>query len=59
MRQVAVDGLIAEALAATRARVRRMESSTGPYEAVGELSNRQVETVVLRLILVYPTARAA
>ncbi len=57
MSQVAAGGLIAEALATTRDRVRRMESSTSPYEATGELPNRQFETVVLRRILVCPTAK--
>ncbi|MFF3377791.1 RNA polymerase sigma factor [Streptomyces sp. NPDC002680] len=54
-----INGPIAQALAATRDRLKRMESSTGLYEAIGELPNRQFEVIVLRFILGYPTTKVA
>ncbi|WP_030574106.1 RNA polymerase sigma factor [Streptomyces aureocirculatus] len=54
-----VNGPITQALAATRDRIQAMESSSGLYEAIGELQGRQFEVIVLRFILGYPTVKVA
>ncbi|MEU3855272.1 sigma-70 region 4 domain-containing protein [Streptomyces sp. NPDC029554] len=36
-----------------------MQSTTGLYEAIAELPNRQFEVIVLRYLLGYPTSRVA
>ncbi len=36
-----------------------MQSTTGLYEAIAELPNRQFEVIVLRYLLGYPTTRVA
>ncbi|MET8831703.1 sigma-70 family RNA polymerase sigma factor [Streptomyces sp. NPDC004608] len=58
-----INGPIAQALdtslATARDKLLRLESSTGLYEAIGELPGRQFEVIVLRYILGYPVARIA
>ncbi|WP_055639214.1 RNA polymerase sigma factor [Streptomyces griseoruber] len=48
-----------KALVTARDKLQRMESSSGLYEAIAELPNRQFEVIVLRYILGYPTAKVA
>lgn len=54
-----INGPIACALAATRDRLQKMESTTGLFEAIADLPNRQFEVIVLRYLLGYPTAKVA
>ncbi|GGZ86753.1 RNA polymerase sigma factor [Streptomyces bluensis] len=54
-----INGPIAQALAATRDKLQKMESTSGLYEAIAELPNRQFEVIVLRYLLGYPTAKVA
>ncbi|MBA4863796.1 sigma-70 family RNA polymerase sigma factor [Streptomyces sp. PSKA54] len=54
-----INGPIAQALAATRDKLQKMESARGLCEAIAELPNRQFEAIVLRYILGYPTAKVA
>ncbi|MFH9590710.1 RNA polymerase sigma factor [Streptomyces luteogriseus] len=54
-----INGPIAQALAATKDRLEKMQSTTGLYEAIAELPNRQFEVIVLRYLLGYPTSRVA
>lgn len=54
-----INGPITQALAATKDRLERMQSTTGLYEAIAELPNRQFEVIVLRYLLGYPTTRIA
>lgn len=58
-----INGPIAQAmnkaLATARDKLQKMESSSGLYEAIAELPNRQFEVIVLRYILGYPTAKVA
>lgn len=46
-----INGPIAQALAATRNRMLPMESSSGLFEAIGQLHGRQFEVIVLRFVL--------
>ncbi|MEW2299625.1 sigma-70 family RNA polymerase sigma factor [Streptomyces sp. NPDC006655] len=50
---------LAPALATAREKLQKMESTSGLYEAIAELPNRQFEVIVLRYILGYPTAKVA
>ncbi|WP_046728039.1 sigma-70 family RNA polymerase sigma factor [Streptomyces humi] len=50
---------LAPALATARDKLQKMESTSGLYEAISELPNRQFEVIVLRYILGYPTAKVA
>ncbi|MEU1159320.1 sigma-70 family RNA polymerase sigma factor [Streptomyces sp. NPDC005921] len=50
---------LAPALATARDKLQKMESTSGVYEAIAELPNRQFEVIVLRYILGYPTAKVA
>ncbi|WP_089103846.1 RNA polymerase sigma factor [Streptomyces hyaluromycini] len=50
---------LAPALATARDKLQKMESTSGLYEAIAELPNRQFEVIVLRYILGYPTAKVA
>jgi RNA polymerase sigma factor (sigma-70 family) len=50
---------MSKALVTARDKLQRMESSSGLYEALAELPNRQFEVIVLRHILGYPTAKVA
>ncbi|MFJ9714237.1 RNA polymerase sigma factor [Streptomyces sp. NPDC101234] len=58
-----INGPIAQALSCALATVRdklqKMESTSGLYEAISELPNRQFEVIVLRYVLGYPTAKVA
>ncbi|MBA2811167.1 sigma-70 family RNA polymerase sigma factor [Streptomyces sp. KM273126] len=54
-----INGPIAQALAATRDKLQKMESTSGLYEAIAELPNRQFEVIVLRYLLGYPTTKVA
>ncbi|KUM99092.1 RNA polymerase subunit sigma [Streptomyces yokosukanensis] len=58
-----INGPIAQAmdkaLATARDKLHKMESSSGLYEAIAELPNRQFEVIVLRYILGYPTSKVA
>lgn len=54
-----INGPIAQALATTKDRLQRMQSTTGLYEAIADLPNRQFEVIVLRYLLGYPTAKVA
>ncbi|GAA2331214.1 hypothetical protein GCM10010246_12950 [Streptomyces cuspidosporus] len=54
-----INGPITQALAATRDKLQKMESTSGLYEAIAELPNRQFEVIVLRYLLGYPTAKVA
>ncbi|MEU1403169.1 sigma-70 family RNA polymerase sigma factor [Streptomyces sp. NPDC005728] len=58
-----INGPIAQAmnkaLATARDKLQKMESSSGLYEAIAELPNRQFEVIVLRYILGYPTSKVA
>lgn len=50
---------ISQALAETRNALRTLESSSGLYEAIAELPNRQFDVIVLRHVLGYPTSKIA
>lgn len=58
-----INGPIAQALdtalVTAREKLRKMESSSGLYEAIAELPDRQFEVIVLRYVLGYPTAKVA
>lgn len=54
-----INGPIAQALAATRDKLQKMQSTSGLYEAIAELPNRQFEVIVLRYLLGYPTVKVA
>ncbi|MGY1583813.1 RNA polymerase sigma factor [Streptomyces sp. MN13] len=54
-----INGPIAQALAATKDKLQTMQSTTGLYEAIAELPNRQFEVIVLRYLLGYPTSKVA
>lgn len=58
-----INGPIAQALdkalTTAREKLHKMESSSGLYEAIAELPNRQFEVIVLRYVLGYPTAKVA
>lgn len=54
-----INGPIAQALAATKDKLQTMQSTTGLYEAIAELPNRQFEVIVLRYLLGYPTTKVA
>ncbi|EPH41456.1 sigma-70 family RNA polymerase sigma factor [Streptomyces aurantiacus] len=54
-----INGPIAQALAATRDRMQTMESSSGLYEAIGQLHGSQFEVIVLRYVLGYPASKVA
>ncbi|TKS96376.1 sigma-70 family RNA polymerase sigma factor [Streptomyces lasalocidi] len=48
---------IADVLTDARNKLRMLESSSGLYEAIAELPNRQFEVIVLRYLLGYPTSK--
>ncbi len=54
-----INGPIAQALATTKDRLQRMQSTTGLYEAIADLPGRQFEVIVLRYLLGYPTSKVA
>ncbi|MFJ4569048.1 RNA polymerase sigma factor [Streptomyces caelestis] len=54
-----INGPIAQALATTKDRLQRMQSTTGLYEAIADLPGRQFEVIVLRYLLGYPTTKVA
>ncbi len=58
-----INGPIAQALdralLTARDKLQKMESSSGLYEAIAELPDRQFEVIVLRYVLGYPTAKVA
>lgn len=58
-----INGPIAQALnkalVTARDKLQKMESSSGLYEAIAELPDRQFEVIVLRYVLGYPTAKVA
>ncbi|GHC94027.1 hypothetical protein GCM10010309_78940 [Streptomyces violaceochromogenes] len=56
---MAINGTISQALAAAKDRLEKMQSTTGLYEAIAELPNRQFEVIVLRYLVGYPTSRVA
>ncbi|MFJ9121297.1 RNA polymerase sigma factor [Streptomyces sp. NPDC102394] len=58
-----INGPIAQALnkalVTARDKLHKMESSSGLYEAIAELPDRQFEVIVLRYVLGYDTAKVA
>ncbi|MHB9864596.1 RNA polymerase sigma factor [Streptomyces sp. YIM S03343] len=50
---------LAKALTTAREKLQRMESTSGLYEAIAQLPNRQFEVIVLRYVLGYPTSKVA
>lgn len=58
-----INGPIAQALdkalVTARDKLEKMESTSGLYEAIAQLPDRQFEVIVLRYVLGYPTAKVA